>query len=92
MRQAGAVHDVDHLVDVLVRLGLLLGEALAALGAGDDTLRLELLVDAAAARIVPRYACPSGLSTGAQASWRSGSSMPYFCGAFRSTARASSHT
>ena len=34
----------------------------------------------AAARIAPMYCCPSGLSTGAQASWRSGSSMPYFCG------------
>ena len=41
----------------------------------------------AAARIAPRYCCPSGLSTGAQASWRSGRSMPYFSGALRSMAQ-----
>ena len=38
----------------------------------------------AAARMAAMYFCPSGLSTGAQASWRSGRSMPYFSGALRS--------
>ena len=35
----------------------------------------------AAARIAPRYAWPSGLRTGAQASCESGSSKPYLFGA-----------
>ena len=46
----------------------------------------------AAARIAAMYLRPSGLSTGAQASWRSGRSMPYFAGALRNAARASSQT
>ena len=46
----------------------------------------------AAARMAAMYFCPSGLSTGAQASWRSGRSMPYFSGALRSIASASSQT
>ena len=45
-----------------------------------------------AARIAPRYACPSGLRTGAQASWGSGRSNPYFFGAPRKAARESSQT
>ena len=49
-------------------------------------------LNAAAARIAPRYARPSGLSTGAQASWRSGKSMPYRAGALRKVRRASSQT
>src|SRR6266516_616775 len=44
--QAGTVHDVDHVVDVLVGPGLFLRQALAALGPGDDPAGLQLLVDA----------------------------------------------
>src|SRR5262249_25517052 len=48
-RQPRLVDDLDHVVHVLVRLGLLLREPPAALGPGDDALGLQLLVDLAAA-------------------------------------------
>src|SRR4029077_17666162 len=38
--------DVDDMIDVLVRRGLFLGQAVLAPRAGDDTDRFELLVDA----------------------------------------------
>src|SRR5262249_36868846 len=53
-RQAGPVDHVHDVINVLVRLGLLLREALAALGAGDDAAGLQFLVDAAAAGVLDR--------------------------------------
>src|SRR5215831_145194 len=40
------MYDLDHVIDVLVRLRLLLREALVALGPRDDPLGGQLLVDA----------------------------------------------
>src|SRR5205823_8285861 len=50
--QAGLVDDLDDVVDVLVRLGLLLREPLAALGAGDDAPGLQFLIDLAVAGVL----------------------------------------
>src|SRR5690606_556250 len=48
-RDPGAVHDVDHVGDVLVGLGHLLGQGGQVAGAHLDPARLELAVDRAAA-------------------------------------------
>ena len=48
--QAGAVDDVDHLVDVLVGGRLLLGQPLPAAGPGDDARGVQFLVDPPALR------------------------------------------
>src|SRR4051812_33524067 len=45
-RDAGVVHDVDHLADVFVRLGHLLGERLDGAAQHLDALRAQLDVDA----------------------------------------------
>src|SRR6185503_17557273 len=66
-RDAGLMHHLDDVVDVLVCFGLLLRQALAALGASDDATRLQLLVDAAAAGVLDRSGaahCPAGPVTG----------------------------
>src|SRR5690606_5198976 len=47
-RQSGAVHDVHHGVDVLVGVGLLLGQALAAVRERDDAALLQLAAQVAA--------------------------------------------
>src|SRR5262249_39431252 len=60
LAEAGAVHHIDHLIDVLVRLGLLLRQPLAALSAGDDPARLQLLVDPPARRILDRGGAAHG--------------------------------
>jgi hypothetical protein len=44
----GGIHDIDNVIDILVRLGLLLREALAALAARDDAAGFQFLVDAPA--------------------------------------------
>src|SRR5690606_8690925 len=49
-RQAGPVHDPHHGVDVLVGVGLLLCQALAAAGQGDHAALLELAAQVAAPR------------------------------------------
>src|SRR4051812_22630788 len=51
-RQAGLVDHFNNLIDILVRPGLLLRKALAALSAGDDAARLQFLVDAAAGGVL----------------------------------------
>src|SRR5438105_3551307 len=53
-RDAGLMHDLDDVVDVLVCLRLLLRQALAALGPGDDAAGLQLLVDAASGGVLDR--------------------------------------
>jgi hypothetical protein len=48
------MHDVDDLVDVLVRVGLFFGEASPALRLGDDASRRQLAIDAPPFRLLDR--------------------------------------
>src|SRR5437764_1029134 len=50
--QSRFVYDLDHFIDILVRLGLFLRQAAVTLGARDDPAGLELLVDASAGRFL----------------------------------------
>src|SRR3990172_13411750 len=49
-RQPGAMHHLNHQVDVLVGLGLLLGQALPALCPGHDAALAQPLIDAPSLR------------------------------------------
>src|SRR5207245_1583817 len=53
-RQPRVMDDFHDVIDILVRLGLFLREADAALGAGDDAARLQFLVDAPAGGVLDR--------------------------------------
>src|SRR6185437_7472382 len=46
------MYDLDHIIDILVRLGLLLRESLAALRPSNDAACFQFLIDAPAGRVL----------------------------------------
>src|SRR6185437_17004911 len=52
LRQPRLMYDLDHIIDILVRLGLLLRESLAALRPSNDAACFQFLIDAPAGRVL----------------------------------------
>jgi hypothetical protein len=64
LREAGLVHDLHDLIDIVVSLGLLFRQTAVTLAAGDDPLGLQPLVNAAATSTSPPRLLPSALTAG----------------------------